>query len=144
MQELNWQQPEPSERKYILVASGETTGTLEFSEAKKARATVGENSYAFEGAFLKILLKRNEQDFAHFDPTNAISGLLVQPGKTVHHWRNKEYGFAEAVWVWQSSTGAELVRFSSNGVIVETAAADLEEVALLVTFGWFLIVVGRK
>ena len=48
--------------------------------------------------------------------------------------------FWRSQWAWQGADGSTLVRFRSARVEVDPAAVTLPELALLVSLGWYLLV----
>jgi hypothetical protein len=149
--ELLWTRPS-ARRKYDELRSGDETvatlqwkkGSLAVAEVADARWTIKRQGFWQQG--VKIRREGSDVDIARFD-LGWLGGGTLDPGSG-RRFRWGSANFWRSSWQWTAEDGTPLVRFAGKQrwtkmegeVEVEPAAADLPELPLLVTLGWYLLV----
>jgi len=150
-QELRWTRPS-ARRRYDELRSGEEpVATLQWKKGSLAVAEVATARWTFkrQGFWRQRVTVRREgsdADIAGFDLGWFGGGTLDPGGGRRFRWGSAN--FWRSSWQWSAEDGTPLVRFVGQqrwtrleGVVeVEGAAAELPDLPLLVTLGWYLLV----
>jgi hypothetical protein len=150
-QELRWVRPS-ARRKYDELRSGEeVVARIDWQKGSLAVAQVGDGRWTFkrQGFWRQRVTVRqegSEVDIAGFDLGWSGGGTLDPGAGRRFRWGSAN--FWRSSWQWTAEDGTPLVRFVAKqgwtkmeGVVeIEPAAADLPEFPLLVTLGWYLLV----
>jgi len=157
--EFRWRQPEASKRRYTLQREGADAplATLDWrsSWGTFATATVGDAAWTFKRAgFLRprvtVRLAGSDDDLATFEANWHGGGTLSVAGGATFVW--KAANFWHSQWSWQDTTGAELLHFANRQgfirqgatVAIVPEAAQLSELELLTTLGWYLLILAAQ
>jgi len=150
-QELRWTRPS-ARRKYDELRAGEEiVATLRWQKGSLAVAEVGDGRWTFkrQGFWRQRVTVRQEGsdvDIAQFE-LGWWGGGTLDPGAG-RRFRWGSANFWRSNWQWTAEDDTPLVRFvgqqrwtkMEGAVEVEPAAADLPELPLLATLGWYLLV----
>jgi hypothetical protein len=149
--ELLWT-PSPGQKKtYELRTGEEIAATVRFERSSLATAEVAGASWTFkrEGFWhprVTVRLPGSATDLAVFRPGWSGAGTLdLSPSRQIQ-W--KSASFWRSSWDWQEADGRPLVHFKSRHkwtkmeaeMVIEPPATELAELPLLVTLGWYLLV----
>jgi hypothetical protein len=148
-QELLWTQPAALKREYVLSAGNEVLATLRFHRGTLAAAETGGGRWTFkrQGFWqprVTVRLPDSDADIALFHPRWTGGGQLeFQQGRTL---RLSSANLWQSEWLWQENN-RPLIRFKGrHGIVkahgaveIDPSAADDPDLALLVTLGWYLI-----
>ena len=152
-QELLWT-PSPEQKKtYELRAGDEVAATVRFERSSLAIAEVSDTIWTFkrEGFWhprVTVRLAGSETDLAIFQPSWSGSGTLkLSPVRQIQ-WKSANFWHSSWIWQQQDVDGHPLVRFKSRQkwtkmegeVAIAATATELVELPLLVTLGWYLLV----
>jgi hypothetical protein len=161
---LSFTQPRAMERSYELRAGGELVATLEFQSAfgSLAVAKAAEGSFTFKrvGFFSPQATARregSESDLAVYTPrwTGRDGELALAGGERLHFgpanfWGTRfSFGDAEGRTVTTFGPEPDVHRFSDLFrtqalVTVDPAASARPDLALLVLFGWYLVILRHQ
>ena len=90
----------------------------------------------------------SDRELAALAPRWNGTGRLEFPAGRQFEWRRE--GFFRPVWSFHAADGSHLVRFRRSGafrpraeVTIESSARRYEELPLLVTLGWHLLLLDR-
>jgi hypothetical protein len=153
-QELAWTQTDYCHGEYKLRAGDETVATLCWREGSLAIAETADGRWSFERpryrrSRVSVRTVGSGTEIAVFSSLRTGGGTLELAGGRLFHW------FATNLWrsrwVWREADGKELVRFRSrqrlrlSGLVERSqGAAALPELDLLVTLGWYLLVMRAQ
>ena len=143
-------------RDFDLVAGDESFATLRWEKAfgSLAAAETAEGRWTFKRAgFLNprvtARVAGSDRDLATFRPDWGGGGTLVFEHGAA--FRLRSHGFWNPRWVLESPDGAELVEFRPEGFTrrnahleVKPGAAGLPELPVLVTIGWYLVILVEE
>jgi hypothetical protein len=156
-QELQWTQPSVRRSAYELRAGDEVVALLCWQKAcgSLADATAGDSHWTFKRAGfwhprVTVRVPGSDADVAIFTARWTGTGTLELPPERRFHW-----GAANAwqsQWAWQDTEGAPLVHVKGRHGLVKIAgqveitpaAVALPELDLLVTLGWYLVVLRAR
>ena len=156
-QELRWVQPSVRQSTYELRAGDEVVAALRWQKAcgSLADATTEDHHWTFKRTGfwhprVTVRVPGSDADVAIFTARWTGTGTLELPSERRFHW-----GAANAwqsQWAWQDTEGAPLVLFKGRQglakvegqVEITPAAAALPELDLLVTLGWYLVVLRAR
>jgi len=150
-QELLWTPSQAVKKSYELRAGEEVVGTLSWQRGSLAAADIADNHWTFkrEGFWhprVTVRVAGSETDSAIFRPGWSGAGALeLAPARQIK-WSAANMWHSQ--WDWQETDGRPLVHFKSQQgwtkqtgtVVVDPAAAALSELPLLVSLGWYLLV----
>jgi hypothetical protein len=150
-QELLWMPAKAVKKSYELRAGEEILGTLTWQRGSLAAADFADDHWTFkrEGFWhprVTIRVAGSETDQAIFRPGWSGAGTLE-----LSPTRHIKWGAASmwhSQWNWQETDSRPLVHFKSHQgwtkqtgtVEVAPAAVSLSELSLLVSLGWYLLV----
>jgi hypothetical protein len=155
-----WIQPKTMERRFELRTGNLLYATLQFTKltGSLATATSSEGVWTFKrvGFFnprVTIRKEGSETDIALYTPKwSGASGNLQLADGPAYQWRHANFWSTRMEWT--SPSGTVLVAFHSGiensritdmfkiqaGVTLSTEARHLQELDLLVLFGWYLMI----
>ncbi len=156
-QELLWGRAGVRRREYELRAGGEILAMLGWQRGSLAIARVANGCWSFKRAGLchpRVTVRTfgTDSEVATYHAGWTGRGVLELRQGRRFQWAAAD--FWRSQWAWQAADGSTLVRFrnarSPGGlggqagqgarVEVEPAAVALPELALLVSLGWYLLV----
>ena len=150
-QELLWTPATAVKKSYELRAGEEVVGTLSWQRGSLAAADIAGNQWTFkrEGFWhprVTVRVAGSETDTAILRPGWLGAGTLELSATRHIQWSAANMWHAQ--WNWQETDGRPLVLFKSHQgwtkqtgtVDVDPAAASLSELPLLVSLGWYLLV----
>jgi hypothetical protein len=150
---LEWKQPSAFKRAFFLHAGESVLASVEWQKTfgSLAEARTSERVWTFKRqGFLNprvnIRAAGSEEDLAIYEPHwGGGKGVLRGPGARLLNWRRKSMLGGE--FEWQSPDGATLVHFHIHGILkhgaevtVAPGATDDPDIALLLTLGWYVLV----
>lgn len=150
-QELMWTPSKAAKKSYELCAGEEVVGTLSWQRGSLAAADIADNRWTFkrEGFWhprVTIRVAGSETDSAIFRPGWSGAGALELTPTRHIKWSAANMWHSQ--WDWQETDGRPLVHFKSHQgwtkqtgtVDIDPAAVALSELPLLVSLGWYLLV----
>jgi hypothetical protein len=152
-QELIWQQPHALERRYKLRGDDEVVARLtwekRFGTLAAAETSTGRWTFKRVGFWRPRATVRTEgsdTDLAVFEPRWTGAGTLTTTAGREYRWSSNNIW--QTAWQWSDTADIPLVRFASRQGLtrmsarVETlpAGEGLDDLALLVTLGWYLLI----
>ena len=154
-QPLVWVQPSSAERAYELRAGNRTIATLSWPKGVTAEARAAGEAWLFEQTgFWHRRVQATRRDTTAqtttFDPGWTGGGALtLATGRRVRWGADN---ILRSRWSWRAADGAPLARMERrhdpSGVVgrveVEPGVAMVPELALLLPFGWFLLLVQAR
>ncbi len=157
--ELRWRQPEASKRRYLLQRESTDVplATLDWRSfwGTFATATAGETSWTFKRTgFLRprvtARIAGSDDDLATFEANWHGGGVLTIADGATFGWKVANFWYSQ--WDWRDASGAELLHFASKQgfirqeavVAISPEAARLPELELLITLGWYLLVLAAN
>ena len=139
---------------FELRAADEVAATLRFERASLARGETADQQWTFkrEGFWhpqVTIRVPDSDVNVAVFRPAWTGGGTLELPGQNL---RFGAANFWHSQWDWLDATDKPLVHFKSRAgllkmdgqVDIETDAASLPELPLLVVLGWYLLILFAR
>jgi hypothetical protein len=139
---------------FELRAADEVAGSLRWERASLARAELADGQWTFKRTGfwhprITVRLPGSETDLALFTPTWSGGGSLEMGGK---RFAFRPANFWHSRWSWTDAGDEPLVHFSSRQgllktegqVSLEPESESLPELSLLVTLGWYLLVMAAK
>jgi hypothetical protein len=147
---LAWTQTDYCHGEYKLRAGDETVATLCWREGSLAIAETADGRWSFERpgfrrSRVSIRIAGFGTEIAVFSSSWIGGGTLELVGGRLFYW--SATNLWRSRWVWREADGKELVRFRSrqrlrlSGLVERSqSAATLPELDLLVTLGWYLLV----
>jgi len=160
---LEWREPKALERYYELRSDRDIFATLSFrsSFGTMATAETGSGMWTFKRVgFLnpRVTVREagSEQDAAVYQPKFWGDGYLIFAGGETFHW--KPINFWATDWAFYDSSGRALVTFKAGTehpkladflktqatVDIEPAAVAQAKLPILVTLGWYLVLLHRE
>jgi hypothetical protein len=161
---FHWMQPETLRRRFELRSANQQIATLEFRKVlgSLAVATSASGQWTFKrtGFFKPRITVRKadeESDLAVFHPNwLCTSGALLFADGRAFNWRVANFWVTQFAWV--DRTGRASITYQSGvedkslgdlfknqaRVDIEPSARAAAEVPLLVTLGWYLIILQRE
>jgi hypothetical protein len=154
-QDLVWVQPARSKQAFELRAADQSEATLSFERASLARAVTATQQWTFkrEGFWhpqVTIRVSGSDVNVAVFKPGWGGGGTLeLAEGRLL---RFGAANFWHSQWDWLEPDGKPLVHFKSHPgllrmegqVDIESEAASLPELPLLVVLGWYLLILFTR
>jgi hypothetical protein len=154
-QDLVWVQPARSKQAFELCASADVVAALRFERSSLADAETAGQQWTFkrEGFWHPQVTVRepgSDANLAVFKPGWTGGGTLELPeGRLV---RFGAANFWHSQWDWSDPAGKVLIHFKSHPgllrmegqVDIETEAASLPELPLLVVLGWYLLILVAR
>lgn len=147
-QALQWTQPSALQRDHELRMDGDLVATLRFEKGSLATAEAAVGSWTFKREGLwrpRVTVRRagNDRNIAAFRPHMGGIGELTFNDNREFQLTSNPLG---SEWIWKVGDQV-LIRFSgphglikANGTVeVKPDAAALTDLSLLVTLGWYLI-----
>lgn len=154
-QDLVWVQPARSKQAFELRAADDEVASLRFECATLARALTAGQEWTFqrEGFWhpqVSIRVAGSDDNVAVFKPSWTGGGTLELMESRV--LRLGAANFWHSQWDWLDSSGKALVHFKSHlgmfrmegQVDIESEAATLSELPLLVMLGWYLLILFAR
>jgi hypothetical protein len=150
--DLHWTQPDPFARAYQLGAGGEILATLRWQKpwGSLARATTAAGVWTLkrDGFWHPRILVRaagSDAEAATFRAGFGGAGILEMADGRLFFWGSTNFWQVE--WIWQDAVKRPLVRFRSKHglrtaeatVTIEPAGRGHPDLPLLVTLGWYLL-----
>ena len=150
-QDLLWTPSKSARRSYELRAGEELVGTLSWQRGSLAVADIADRHWTFkrEGFWhprVTVRVAGSASDIAIFRPGWSGAGTLeLSPSRRIQ-WSAPNMWHTQ--WAWQETDGRPLVHFKGRQgwtkhegyVEVEPGATALPELPLLVSLGWYLLV----
>jgi hypothetical protein len=150
--ELTWQQPRLLEREYELRAGDELLATLRWVRrlGTLALAETARERWTFKRAGfwrprVTVRAEGTDADLATFEANWSGGGTLATGDGQHYQWRAANFWHTK--WHWTDAAGTPLVQFSSSQILkqsarveVTQAGADVPDLALLATLGWYLLI----
>ena len=153
--EITWRQPEATKNNFVLHGEGADTplatlrwqkllGTLATAETPDATWTFKRTGFLHPRVTARIA--GTDDDRAVFDAGWHGGGTLTIVGGATFTWQAAN--FWRTQWGWRGATDTELLHFASKqgllrqegAVTITPDALRLPELGLLVTLGWYLLV----
>lgn len=149
---LRWTRPSMLTRQYELVSGSEVVGGLKWESmfGSLATAETAEGDWTFKRAGFvspRVTVRRpgSEEDLAVLRVGFKGDGLLHGPGRTNYQWQRTSFWRPE--FAFATETGRLLISFDPDfsllkhaaTVKLEPEALPLEDLPLLVTLGWYLM-----
>jgi len=158
-QRLIWQKDGTKRNAYELRAGAQTLANLSFEKGLSgtlATAEAAETLLTFKRTGMwypnvTVRLASSETEIANFEPRGwGSEGVLLMNQGQSFRWGNE--GFWRPEYLWLQPDGTPLIRFhnrdewnSVKGQLeIMPAAKNLTETPLLVTLGWYLIILGMR
>jgi hypothetical protein len=153
-QDLAWKQTGYCHGEYELRAGDETVATLCWRGGSLAIAETADGRWSFERpryrrSWVSVRTAGSGTEIAVFSSHWTGVGTLEMAGGRLFHW--SATNLWRSRWVWREADGKELVRFRSrqrlrlSGLVERSqGAAALPEFDLLVTLGWYLLVIRAQ
>lgn len=160
---LEWREPKVGEKYFELRTEEEIFGTLEFRSmfGTLATAETDQGKWTFKRVgFLKprVTVRENgsEKDIAVYQPKIRGDGTLTFPDGVVFGWKPKNFWSTE--WAFYDIIDRMFVTFKPGTektklsdlfkvqaiVEVSSEAATCGRLSLLLTLGWYLIILHRQ
>lgn len=152
-QEFIWEQPHALERRYELRAGDETLATLRWQKrlGTLAVAETADARWTFKRAGfwhprVTVRAEGSDTDLAVFTPGWTGSGTLNTAAGHTYRWIAANIW--QSAWRWSDTADTPLVRFASrqgltrvSAQVEPTSAGEgLDDLPLLVTLGWYLLI----
>lgn len=153
-QELAWTQRSYCHGEYALRAGDEALATLRWVEGSLAVAETSGGRWSFERpgyrrSWVSVRMAGTGTEIAVFSSRWTGGGSLELAKGRRFHW--SATNLWRSRWVWREADGKELVSLRSrqklrlSGLVERSqAAAALPELDLLVTLGWYLLVMRAQ
>jgi len=158
-QSLIWRQSSATKEEYALLIGEdpEPVARLRWPKAmgSLAEASAGEYAWTFKRVGfwrpnVTIRAAGSETDLATFDPRWNGDGDLAFASGVTYRWHGSHVW--NRTYAWRDADERELVRFGptkgflkSNATVEPTLeAAGVQDLSLLVLFGWYLLVMGNR
>lgn len=153
---LEWRQTGAWSRSYELRSGESSIGTLEFSSGfgSLAEARISGAAWSFKrtGFFHPKATARllgSDQNLAEYEPGwSGHKGLITLAGG--ERLTLQITSFWGGGWALLTEAGQSLVRFQNRGIIRHGAGVDVDmdarhrhDLALLLTFGWYILVLHQ-
>ena len=153
-QALAWAQRGYCHGEYELLAGDEAVASLRWRGGSLAIAETADGHWSFERpryrrARVSVRAIDTGTEFADFSSHWTGGGTLELAGGSLFHWSATNVWRSR--WVWREADGTELVTLRSrqrlrlSGLVESSqAAAARPELGLLVTLGWYLLVMRAQ
>jgi hypothetical protein len=149
--ELLWVQPSARRRTYELRTDGEVVATLRWPKDTRAHADTANGQWTFtrRGFWhprVTVRATGADADMAVFTARWTGTGTLDLRDGLQYHWAAAN-GW-QSQWAWQAGDGTPFVTFTVRQGLVKVegrveiapAAGALSDLAMLVSLGWYLVV----
>jgi hypothetical protein len=154
---LLWVQPKAMKQQFELCCGNEVLAVMRWQSSWRSSATAetAEGSWSFkrQGFRRQVQIESNWGD--SMPPTlqrrwTGSATLIFPDGRLSYLW--KRNGFWGIKRVWTTMDGVPLLSFktrpgflkTSGEVEIDPLAADLPELALLVSLGWYLLIMETR
>jgi hypothetical protein len=153
-QQLCWVRHSSEKRAYELRAAEQVLATLRWRRGPLAEAETADGQWTFQrvGFWRRVVTVRaaaSDADLAEFHPSWTGTGRL-ELGARQLRWVATSFWRAE--WSWQDAAGTPLIRYLrgtrrppvAGRVEITPTAGGLPDLALLVTLGWYLVLLNAQ
>jgi hypothetical protein len=155
-QPLLWMQPKAMQQQFELHGGDEVLASIRWESSWRSRATAetAEGSWSFrrQGFRQQVVIESNWGDAELPTLQRSWTGKATLSFPDGHSYLWRRNGFWGIKRVWTTPEGEPLLNFTTRQGFLKTGgeveiaplAAALPELALLVTLGWYLVIMERR